>query len=273
MALPSFDQAFRQQRAFKPRILVLEIRDRERAEDPAIGWIIVEREEVYQRDQNGKIYEASIRLSYQRITTRASSYENGNGQFNGSYSSHFNAVSLTSSSMSKGSVCLNLPELNGQRIGTYLMNEIVEWAQQWPDATVNAIQLLSGQARGDNKARRNRFYEQFGLSFDYHDSGKREGVSNPMQVQGLSVVETWKKNISEHRIFDYLAEQLSEAESAEAELDTLKRAFGFLLAEQKEAEARPLRWDVRRLYVLHSGAVITGCALAICASLLWFKIS
>lgn len=271
MAIPSFDAGWRQRENIKPRIVVLEIRDRARVEDPPIGWVIVEREEVYKRDPSGKICEASIRLSYQRITTRASSFENGHGEFNGSYSSHFNAVSLTSSSMSNGSVYLSLPELNGQRIGTYLMNVIVEWVQQWPDASVNSIQLLSGQARGDNKARRNRFYEQFGLIFDYHDSAQREGSSRPMLVQGLSVVETWKDNISEHRMFDYLAEQLSETESAQLKLGTLNHAFADLLAEQKKAEARPLRWAVRRLYGQHSGAVIAGCALAICASLLWFK--
>lgn len=271
MAIPSFDAGWRQRENIKPRIVVLEIRDRARVEEPPIGWVIVEREEVYKRDLSGEIFEASIRLSYQRVTTRASSFENGHGEFNGSYSSHFNAVSLTSSSMSNGSVYLSLPELNGQRIGTYLMNVIVEWVQQWPDASVNSIQLLSGQARGDNKARRNRFYEQFGLIFDYHDSAQREGSSRPMLVQGLSVVETWKDNISEHRMFDYLSDQLSETDSAKLKLGTLNHAFADLLAEQKKAEARPLRWAVRRLYGQHSGAVIAGGALAIFASLLWFK--
>lgn len=57
--------------------------------------------------------------------------------------------------MSKGAVFLDLPGLDGQRIGTYLMNEIVQWVQQSPETTVNSIELLVGQAHGDNKAWRN----------------------------------------------------------------------------------------------------------------------
>lgn len=35
-----------------------------------------------------------------------------------------------------GELFLDPDELRGQRIGTYLMNEIVTWAQQWPEAPV-----------------------------------------------------------------------------------------------------------------------------------------
>ncbi|MBN0147646.1 hypothetical protein JTL51_32530, partial [Pseudomonas aeruginosa] len=122
-----------------------------------------------------------------------------------SYSRHFNSVSLTSPSMSKGAVFLDLPGLDGQRIGTYLMNEIVQWVQQWPEANVNGIELLAGQAHGDNKARRNWFYEQFGLVFDYTDPEHREGRSRPMLAGALVKVETWRQNITEHRMLDYLA--------------------------------------------------------------------
>lgn len=272
MALPSFDRAWPERKGMKPRILVLEIRDKERVDESPLGWIVVEREEVYVRDPlDGKICEASIRLSYQRITARQSSYESGHGQFDGSYSRLFNAVSLTSSSMANGAVFLGLPELHGQRVGTYLMNVIVEWVKQWPDAAVNPIELLRGQARGDNKARRNRFYEQFGLSFDFHDSGQREGVSLPMQVRALSVVETWKNNIFEHRMFDYLAERLDAVESAQSKFTALDHAYAYLSAEQKKAEARPLRWAFSRHYIQNAGRITIGLALAVCISLFWFK--
>lgn len=49
------------------------------------------------------------------------------------------------------------------------MNEIVEWVQHWPEESVDGIKLLARQAKDDNKARRNWFYEQFGLVFDYID--------------------------------------------------------------------------------------------------------
>jgi hypothetical protein len=68
MALPSFDGAWPERKGMKPRILVLEIRDKDRVEASPLCWIVVEREEKYERDSNGEICSASIRLSYRRIT-------------------------------------------------------------------------------------------------------------------------------------------------------------------------------------------------------------
>lgn len=249
MALPSFDNGWRDNKQIKPRILVLEVRDKDRPEAEALGWVLVEREETYRRDSNNRsVYEASIRLSYQRITAKFSHRDGGKGWFDGSYSHNFNAVSLTSSSMSGGAVSLDLPGLDGQRVGTYLMNEIVQWVRQWPEATVNSVKLLAGQAHFDNKARRNWFYEQFGLVFDYADLESREGRSRPMLAGALSTVETWRQNIVEHQMLDYLAAVLYAEEHATSELKARERACDRLIAKQRSAEARPLRWALKQLY-------------------------
>jgi GNAT superfamily N-acetyltransferase len=270
MALPSFDNTWREGQSVKPRILVLEIRDKDRPQDEAQGWVVVEREEIYRRDpRDGTLYEASIRLSYQRITAKFSHREGGKGRFDGSYSRSFNSVSLTSSSMSKGAVFLDLPGLNGQRIGTYLMNEIVQWVQQWPEATVNSIELLAGQAHGENKTRRNWFYEQFGLIFDYTDSEHREGRSRPMPAGALTKVETWKQNIAEHRMIDYLGTVLYAEKHATLELQARDRACAQLIAERKRAEAHPLRWALQRLYFHHASTVVTGLVLSIIVGSVW----
>ncbi|WP_227689338.1 hypothetical protein [Klebsiella quasipneumoniae] len=50
MALPSFDNGWREGQSVKPRILVLEIKDKDRPDDKALGWVLVEREETYRRD-------------------------------------------------------------------------------------------------------------------------------------------------------------------------------------------------------------------------------
>lgn len=272
MALPSFDTAWRERKSVKPRILVLEIRDQHRPKDAVLGWVVVEREEVYRRDpRSGEIYEASVRLSYQRITAGYPSQSSGKGQFNGSFSRAFHAVSLTSSSMAKGAVFLDLPGLYGQRIGTYLMNEVVQWVQQWPDAEVNSIELLGGQAIGDNKKRRNWFYEQFGLSFEYQDPAHREGFSRPMQAAALLTVETWKANIFEHHMLHFLADRLDAAASARSELEARNQACAYLMAEQKKAEARPLRWAIRRLCIQIVPHMTIVLCLAVFFSLLWFK--
>jgi hypothetical protein len=50
----------------------------------------------------------------------------GQGEFRGCYSAVHNRVSVTASGVwEHGFVTLDLPGLEGQRIGTYLMNEIV----------------------------------------------------------------------------------------------------------------------------------------------------
>ena len=274
MALPSFDNGWREGQSVKPRILVLEVRDKDRPEDKALGWVLVEREETYRRDpRDGTIYEASIRLSYQRITAKFSHRDGGKGRFDGSYSRNFNAVSLTSTSMSKGAVFLDLPGLDGQRIGTYLMNEIVQWVQQWPEATVNGIELLAGQGHGDNKARRNWFYEQFGLVFDYTDPEHREGRSRPMLAGALVKVETWKQNITEHRMLDYLAAVLYAEERATSELQARDRACAQLIAEQRRAEARPVRWALRRLYIHYASTVLAGLVLTALVGMAWIKMA
>lgn len=274
MALPSFDNGWREGQSVKPRILVLEIKDKDRPDDKALGWVLVEREETYRRDpRDGTIYEASIRLSYQRITAKFSHRDGGKGRFDGSYSRNFNAVSLTSTSMSKGAVFLDLPGLDGQRIGTYLMNEIVQWVQQWPEATVNGIELLAGQGHGDNKARRNWFYEQFGLVFDYTDPEHREGRSRPMLAGALVKVETWKQNITEHRMLDYLAAVLYAEESATSELQARDRACAQLIAEQRRAEARPVRWALRRLYIHYASTVLAGLVLTALVGMAWIKMA
>ena len=274
MALPSFANGWREGQSVKPRILVLEIKDKDRPDDKALGWVLVEREETYRRDpRDGTIYEASIRLSYQRITAKFSHRDGGKGRFDGSYSRNFNSVSLTSPSMSKGAVFLDLPGLDGQRIGTYLMNEIVQWVQQWPEATVNGIELLAGQGHGDNKARRNWFYEQFGLVFDYTDPEHREGRSRPMLAGALVKVETWKQNITEHRMLDYLAAVLYAEESATSELQARDRACAQLIAEQRRAEARPVRWALRRLYIHYASTVLAGLVLTALVGMAWIKMA
>lgn len=252
MALPSFDSDWKNGERIKPRIYVLEIRDRDKFNGDPIAWLFIERQETYRRDKrDGSIYEASIRLSYERIVPQHSHRQGGKGYFSGGYSRGYGnepSVSLTSESTSKGAVFLDLPDLEGQRIGTYLMNKIVTWVQQWPEATVRSVELLSGQARDDNKARRNRFYEQFGLVFDYRDPEQCEGLSKPMLAAALTPVETWKQNIREKDVCEYLGEVLYERDQLEFELSQRERAIKSLSNEIKRAKARPVRWALRRVW-------------------------
>lgn len=274
MALPSFDDNWRDGLRVKPRILVLEIKHRACPEGKPLGWVLVEREEIYRHDpSDGSLYEASIRLSYQRITAKFSHGCEGKGHFNGGYTRNSNSVSLTSPTMSRGAVFLDLPGLEGHRVGTYLMNEIVQWAQQWPEATVNSVELLAGQADGENKVRRNRLYEQFGLIFDFTDPEHREGCSRPMPAGRLTTVEKWKKNIVEHRMLDYLADVLYAEERASSEIEARERACRNLITERRQAEDHPVCWALRQLYYRYASMVFAGAVLAMLVAIVWIKVN
>lgn len=242
-------------------------------EDGPIAWLFVERQETYRRDErDGSVFEASIRLSYERIVARHSHWMKSKGYFTGGFRREFgggHVVSLTSETTCKGAVFLDLPELDGQRIGTYLMNEIVLWTKQWPDADVRPIELVEGQAHEDNKARRNRFYEQFGIDFDYHDPAHRSGVSRPMKVAALTPVATWTKNIRELDVREYLGEVLYAHDRVASELAQRDHALQNLRGDIKHAEAHPLRWALRRLAWRVAAPLIQITILAIVGFAMW----
>lgn len=272
MAIPSFDNDWRDGERQKPRIQVLGIRHRDQPDREPLAWIVVERQETYRRDpRDNSIYEATLRLSYERLHSKHSRWDGGRGHFDGSYSKLFDLVSLTSSSTSKGAVFLDLPGLEGHRIGTYLMNEVVAWVKQWPEATVRSVELVSGQAHDENKERRNRFYEQFGLVFDYSDNERREGRSRPMPARDLAQVETWKANIREHRFDEYLSAVLYEKERISTELEQRQLAIANLLVDHNRAEAAPLRWALQRLWWRYQSAVIGGAIVLGLGLLAWAR--
>ena len=255
MSLPSFETVRVDGQSRPPRVYVLEVRRRESPEQPPIAWLFVERVESYRKDErDDSVYEASIRISYELIGANPARNSGGRGYFCGSYSRGFSRdplVSLTSPSTAKGAVSLDLPGLEGNRIGTYLLAQIVTWAKQWPGASVLPIELVEGQAHEENKARRNRFYEQFGLVFEYTDSGKRAGLSRPMPVQELTCEEAdeaWKKNLRELDVRDYVGSIRRDNERLRFDLSAREQGLEMLRRDIARAEAQPVRWAARRLW-------------------------
>lgn len=261
--IPSFESGWADEQRTKPRILVLEVRPPKHPERPPVAFLVVERNEVIRRDsRNNSIYDASITLSYEVITDRRYLGDGQRGEFAGCYSKTWGLVSLTSSSIVHGAVFLDPDWLRGHRVGTYLMNEIVTWAKRWPDAEVKSIELNAGQGGDENRDRRNEFYEQFGLEFDYSDPEHRAGKSKPMLVKDLNLVEKWEDNITEHRMFDFLANTLAAKESALFDLKLSKQSNGELIAAQRRAERHPIRWALRRFYYRSEALIIIGAILA-----------
>lgn len=163
-----------------------------------------------------------------------------------------------------------MPGLEGHRIGTYLMNEIVRWVLCWPEAIVNPVELVSWQADDENKERRNKFYEQFGLIFDYADQGRQAGLSRPMPAKMLTPVETWKQNITEHRMLDYPSAMLYAEERASFELACRTSALDDVICERGRAEAKPVRWVLKRCYRRYVGFFV--CAIILAVSLASFYV-
>ena len=155
---------------------------------------------------------------------------------------------LTSGSVSNGAVFLDLPGLEGLRIGTYLMNEIVLWAKQWPEANVRPVSLLESQAQGENRERRNRFYEQFGLKFDYVDGDRRAGQSRPMQAGALVPTEAWRENLRIIPIDELLGELLTDNKRLARDLLNRTRAFKDLREEYQWVTRHPIWWASRQIF-------------------------
>jgi GNAT superfamily N-acetyltransferase len=247
---PAYDDPFINGKSYKPRMLVLEVRDPNNLEKDPVGRVLVERSEIATFHE-GAIYESTIEMHYRLIAggdTRDGINRQDRGSFVAHYSSLNQLTSLTSSSIGNGgAIFLDLPRLKGHRVGTYLFNEIVLWAQRQgnPDAGVRTISLLEGQAGASNKDRRNRFYEQFGIHFDYADVDHKAGTSRPMVVAQLVPLPLIPANIEELHLFDYLGDLVTREETASREVSFLKRANKELHAERRAAAAKPLRWTLK----------------------------
>lgn len=164
--------------------------------------ILVEIEETTQYD-NGVLQESTLAVWYEVLFPMRCAFL-GRKQFDAQYQRSFNGLSARiaiTGKIGSSSVFLDPVFIRGRRIGTYVMNEIVTWAKQWPDADVKLINLNLNQAGNTlefSTQRRNRFYEHFGIAFDYTDPATEEsGLSRPMKAEGLKECTSWKSNIEE----------------------------------------------------------------------------
>lgn len=146
-------------------------------------------------------------------------------------------------------IFIDIPGMRGLGLGTFLMDQIVQWAMQWPDANVRPISLAAGQATPENKARRNHFYERFGLVFDYRNDGD-EGVSRPMKVKALNRVAP-PDNVSITPLSVYTRDLIQQSAEQRNEIAKLERSLTALSDARKEAENAPFRWALWTLYMKH----------------------
>ena len=173
---------------------------RSQRKDP---WHILVQEQESHDEEKG-----DLTLAYW-LLSRHISHDRDSGEFKASYRMFGDKLQASLSPRSfinNGALFLDLDGLEGNHIGTYLMNRIVQWLQRnCPKAEVSCVNLLRGQATVDNKVRRNKFWKGFGLIFDGENSEtQEEGSSRPISVDQLVLCETWKENIEEIMLFDHL---------------------------------------------------------------------
>lgn len=240
-----------------------------------VDWILVERKEELKRDPlTNEIHRGKISVFYWDLGAETAS-DIPDGEFTGFYDKGFDGISITSSCLSTGGyVIVDPPRLRGGRLGTYLMNEIVGWAKQWPDTPVREVTLLASDA-GDpqNRLRRNRFYEGFGLEFDFTDKDKSAGVSRSILAGNLKEVTTWVQTITEHDLPRYLRAAFSDAEETAVTARVQVRNFEELCGELRFAERHPVRWIARAWLKNHPARIAIAVVGILAAAWSWFKLA
>ena len=118
----------------------------------------------------------------------------------------------------------------------------INWIKTFDDVPLNRIKLTAVQAQNDNKNRRNRFYEQFGIEFEYREN-KDSGISKPMNTHQLKNTENWMKTIKKYEaeeFIDLIAEIDANLISANSSLEIDR-------TELKFAREKPIRWAIMAL--------------------------
>lgn len=153
----------------------------------------------------------------------------------------------------------------GQRIGTYMMNRLVDWAvTNYPTYQPVAINLLAHHAQTFvDKARRNRFYEGFKFRFIWKDNNHCAGtLDESLLVSELRTTEEWKSKVTEYSASDAMKDVLEELAESDRKFRTLEsqlKTVEFELQRKFIARFDTLLRKRRQLWFL--GGVLLGIAL------------
>lgn len=192
-----------------PRIQFLEFKTKDAGHH--VAWGLIERiENIFKDDINGPIDRAELELYFLVLKSDGEEYS---GVFKAGYLRNFGnpSVSLSSFNNSQGGY-IDTGGFKGHRLGTYLMSEVVRWANHWPEARVETITLLNVQATDENKERRNKFYDRLNIKFNFADKNMRCGESKPMLVSDLRIAdsELWAGQIDQLDFFKIFLTQRQE---------------------------------------------------------------
>lgn len=254
------DWRLRQDNTQPTSLRIIEIIDPASGEDTVFRLLVT-------REQSGNADVQSIILRYFELEAGAGVL--AAHPFSGHY--RRSADGIEHVSLTGGSVGLSAAYLRGHRLGTYLQDEVVRWARQWPNAIVQPIALSDTDAYAQNKSRRNRYYEQFGISFDYTDSDCGSGVSRPLRVCDLTPVSpvVWQKSIKEYDLVDYLRRYSAEKLKLLRDIQKLQANIDFQQQVIRDSQARPFKWAMGHFVNRYPYAAPSALALSGLMLLLW----
>jgi GNAT superfamily N-acetyltransferase len=235
------------------------------AQAPIAATLLIQRYEEHQYDSEGGLASASIVLKYQRLG--GASEFISRGSFQGRMGGYPFEVSVTG-----GSVMIGDESLRGIRLGSYLFNEVIVWAKQWPDLPVARIRVSSVDADERNLERRNRFYAGAGINFEWSTPEMREGFSLPMFAHELvtrpSGPEGPWSNVEAIEIAKWGAGCLREIDRLKYELEGARRSIASMNRPYLEAVNPSLGFACRTLFYalrryIQTAVVITVVGVAI----------
>lgn len=239
---------------------ILIVRSRLDPYGKVVTKLLINLNETRKYGADGEVEKAHLRICYGVIGAALSGGRKQTYEFPACYvrsCGEGGRICLTGSSPFQGAVFLEPDSLQGNRVGSFIMNKIVEWATNWPDAEINQIKLFANQGRGENKLRRNRFYEQFGIRFDYKDDTHAEGLARLMQARSLTPWTQPPDNLSVMRLDEFLDEQEECLYDAQRDLGALTGQIERLRSEISDARNSPIRFATKTIWTNY-GQIIVG---------------
>lgn len=207
---------------------------------------------VHERESRDSL-KNNLTLVYRRLSGPTISPYPKPSPFYASYEirdDKFQASLFSHGIVENGALFLDPDDLRGNHIGTYLMDRIVEWLQEnCPKAEVIPVKLEIGQATNDKKDRRNKFWENFGLIFEWQNSVTRKvGVSKRMKVdQLIRCKKNWERNIEEIQILDYFDNLNQKIRDLSDDLNMMTSQNEKLENELRFARLTPVRFFIKTI--------------------------
>lgn len=228
-------------------------------------WLLIERQEHLERDAGGDVASAKLRLQYWSLNDASLQLDAPDGEFVASYHAG-QGVSLSSHSMCTGGYILIEPDrLCGLGLGTYFMNNVVEWVSQWPGAKVRPIELPPGEHIATPAQQlRIHFYAKFGIRFIFPEDRPYHGIARPMLVSDLTLAPLPSEAITQHSVVDFLRKTMYERTQFAWEISSLKESLRSNRMALSQATNTPISWAFRRIFL--NNPARTACILmAACA--------